>query len=208
MKYAFRKGMFETNSSSTHSMVLYVDGKDGDGNAPSHTPLDADFLEGEREVRSRRMKLLLLYQFKYQDFVDCNCLFDELVEEVKSGHDIDTAFRLQQFGNDYVNLEIFREHLIKALGDDYDDEAKLIIENIEKDIRYYMPACLECFWNDVLQFCDCGIGYVYICDRFNVAHGNIEDELTLIEKILKDDVFFVVTECWMGGETFDIPSIL
>ena len=213
MKYVIRKGMFETNSSSTHALTLFINNIDQEGNLFNEEDYNIkqdDEFENEyvRQIRSKKMKACLLYQFKFNTLTDgYGSLKDYFLSLSEEKPNITSSTDLVDFAKQYNEIMIFKERILEKL--EQDEDAKRIMEEVEANSSRWNAACLECFWNDVLDFCTCGIDYYVICDRFHIDIDNFDDELRLIDLILDDDsVFFVAEESWYGGAFYDIPSIL
>lgn len=203
MKYVVRHGFFETNSSSTHQMVLSIKGKDEQGNEVNKETFADDVWDDLNEVRtisSKKRKALLLYQFKYFDALEDYGSLKEYFEDVSENYearvaDFNFAVELKDLGEALFQLNCFKGKIKETLPEITEED----LVAIEKAAPRYNQACLECFYNDVLDTCTCGVDYDHICKRFNIEKGNLDEELKLVDLILEDDVKFMICETIMGG---------
>ena len=211
MKYVIRKGMFETNSSSTHQMILSIKGLNENGEE-AQFPFEEywDELSDEdnvRYIKSKKRKGLILYQFKYFDAIaehygNLTDYFSSLAE--RDLDFFDDGLSLEALGQKLYRLAMFKSVLQEKVPEITVDE----LREIENEAPGYNAACNACFWNDVLDVCTCGMSYRHICDRFHINAEDFDEEKKLIECFLEDDVVLIVKETWMGGMTFDIPKEL
>ena len=204
MKYTIRQGMFETNSSSTHSLTLYIDNKDEKGELYEVVEVD----DGERrEIHTKRMKALLLYQFKFLTLTDAfGPIHDYLSQLTESNLDYNQLVDLERFAKEYRNILEFKDELFSRILP-LDEETSKLIEEIETNTPRWNPACLECFCNDVLDFCRCGIDYDTILKRFGVGKETQEEEFRIIDLFLADNVFLLAVEGWYGGAWYEIKGL-
>ncbi|MDY6391961.1 MAG: hypothetical protein SPL80_03890 [Bacilli bacterium] len=211
MKYVIRKGMFETNSSSTHQMILSVNGLNENGEE-AQFPFEEywDELSDEdnvRYIKSKKRKGLILYQFKYFDAIadhygNLKDYFSSLAE--RDLDFFDDGLSLEALGQKLYRLAMFKSVLQEKVPEITIEE----LREIENEAPGYNAACNACFWNDVLDVCTCGMSYRHICHRFHINAEDFDEEKKLIERFLEDDVVLIVKETWMGGMTFDIPKEL
>ena len=203
--------MFETNSSSTHQMILSIKGLNEDGEQAKFTfdELWDDPNEDNniRYVKSKKRKGLILYQFKYFDAIadsygNLKYYFSSLAE--RDLDFFDDGLSLEALGQKLYRLAMFKSVLQEKVPEITDEE----LREIENEAPGYNAACNACFWNDVLDMCTCGMSYSYICHRFRINAEDFDEEKKLIERFLEDDVALIVKETWMGGMTFDIPKEL
>ena len=196
MKYARRDSMFETNSSSTHSLILMR----GEPEKPVKDEDDEWNERAIRQVRSPAMKGMLLLQFYIQYY-----------EAYKKPSEQDVA----SFG-EVERGELMAEQLlhdsfiaaaIKRMGP-LDEDQKHVLDRVLKESANDTPACDECFCNGVLDFCDGCLHFeqhfVKLCGQLN----SVEDIEPFLDKFFADDVLFVVEEGWYGGDWYDIPEVL
>ena len=211
MKYVIRKGMFETNSSSTHQMILSINGLNENGEEAKF-PFEEywDELSDEdnvRYIKSKKRKGLILYQFKYFDAIadhygNLKDYFSSLAE--RDLDFFDDGLSLEALGQKLYRLAMFKSVLQEKVPEITIEE----LREIENEAPRYNAACNACFWNDVLDVCTCGMSYRHICHRFGINAEDFDEEKKLIERFLEDDVALIVKETWMGGMTFDIPKEL
>ena len=211
MKYVIRKGMFETNSSSTHQMILSIKGLN-ENDEEAQFPFEEywDELSDEdnvRYIKSKKRKGLILYQFKYFDAIadhygNLKDYFSSLAE--RDLDFFDDGLSLEALGQKLYRLAMFKSVLQEKVPEITIEE----LREIENEAPGYNAACNACFWNDVLDMCTCGMSYRHICHRFRINAEDFNEEKKLIERFLEDDVALIVKETWMGGMTFDIPKEL
>ncbi|MBR1846684.1 MAG: hypothetical protein IJ787_03115, partial [Bacilli bacterium] len=160
MKYVIRKGMFETNSSSTHQMILSIKGLNENGEE-AQFPFEEywDELSDEdnvRYIKSKKRKGLILYQFKYFDAIaehygNLKDYFSSLAE--RDLDFFDDGLSLEALGQKLYRLAMFKSVLQEKVPEITMEE----LREIENEAPGYNAACNACFWNDVLDVCTCGM---------------------------------------------------
>ena len=225
MKSVIRKGVFETNSSSTHSLSI--------GKAASNKISE----EASFEIRSKEAKIALLFGLIENAELECNeskkkhnasrelvlKFKDAVINEYCSltGYTNDQALLqidYEEFSNTYLrdilkDEKTAREKLKKYLEENEDfknsfkrskseDIVEFAKDYFELDYIEFKAItrgkfrCDKYFENGCLNDCYCGFeSYVKISKQFDLENINIQEKA---KELLSDSLVIIAKEYWNG----------
>ena len=141
------------------------------------------------------MKSLLLYQFYY--YYVGEGVFP-------TGRDMQNKpKKIKGKKEEIAKAKQKADEFFDYLFSSYEGEERAYVDDmkkrIEKDYPGYMSVCNECFLNDVLDDCFCGVSYPSIATTLGVDITKEGAEKEVADKLLEDGRYFAIGECWMGG---------
>ena len=185
MKRVIRYGVFETNSSSTHSMSLCFKGENEEWRKEKEIP------EEEREVRSPLHKFFvitgLLEQYQYQIENDYDIKYKQpLLNQIK----VFKEFLAEEFKNIGGNINEYNGH----------------IEDLRKSgCKDFL--CDTYFNHSPLCDCDCSLSLFKNLKKVLQVKQNSDEEFKKAAKIFfNPNVYFHLEEGWFGGAPWYIDE--
>ena len=192
MKKVIREGVFETNSSSTHSVVF------------KRRKSDLPEKESSYELHTPFVKTLFVIGL-YSHAIRPTCFSrEEDLAMVKNGNFEDYYDDMQQFYTDEYNkgiCEKFKDAVINEYitlsgitSEEFDRQFNE--SNFTYDRRCY---CANFFEQDVLNDCTCPFdGFHGIIKQFKLANLTDEQLAEKAKEVLSRDFKFVLKEFWNG----------
>ena len=191
MKKIIREGVFETNSSSTHSVVF----KKKKDNKPEK--------ESTYELHSPFAKTLFLIGL----CTNADFYTEDYENDAEFELDLEENESLQ--GDNKVVIEGPKTQCLKfkdAVINEYINMSKITQEEFKKqfeesDFTYEGECrCKNFFDDDVLNDCTCPFdGYYQIASQFGLNQLTTDEEYTeKAKEFLSDDFKFVLQEYWQG----------
>lgn len=190
MKKVIRQGVFETNSSSTHSVVLLEKDLNQKWRETSEIPTD------EREIRTPLNKLYMTLG-----------LLDHQVDQYKCSHgcyhmsDEELASDTELFELE-KEINLFKEVLIRKYFEKFEGDTEKIMEEIDKSKENYTYSyhCLRFFNEDVLIDCNCGLDSFWgLYKALKVDYPDKEEFEKAADYLFKPNVYYLLKEGWRGG---------
>lgn len=201
MKKVIREGVFETNSSSTHSVVL----KKKTNEKPEE--------ESTLELHTPFFKTLFLiglfnHALKYESFsedfedeeLDGDDLFNEILEEngIEPSEDYSNVkgnfdkYLCEKFKNAVINEYITSQGITKEEFDKAFNESEFTYEG--------RCECRDFFDDDVLSDCTCQFdGFYAISSAFGLSYLTTDEQFNeKAKEYLSDDYKMVLQEFWCG----------
>lgn len=185
MKQVIRRGVFETNSSSSHAVSLCRKKDDERWRTEDEIP------EEEKEIRSAYEKMLFVWNFICRELNT-----DELYDwENKESFSVRPKVKAELD----AYRRIFFEELQSVQSFDSveaNEEMNYCIMHAHAD-----PLCCRFFNEDVLADCTCNITLEKIANFLGVKHPLSCDEgkREFAQKLFSDDFYFKTEEGWFGG---------
>lgn len=228
MKKVIRRGVFETNSSSTHSLAIVKDGE--------NKPEEISF-----EIRSDRAKMALLFGLiensKHEDTTSFKKKWEKLLLRFKEQAILAFCEKLglsREMALREIEYEAFADtELYKILGDEaalekYLDKSMYFKaaykESGEGDIvrfaeKYFIEdykrareligrfRCDAHFMNGCLIECDCGFhSYIRIANNLGISLTDTDEELLAAAKRYLDDGTGVYATEWNAGIILEVTG--
>lgn len=201
MKEVIRRGLFETNSSSTHAVTIRRKAPDEAWRTEEEIAgkkADDYTFCGRKEIRSAYEKMLLVWGIECEDHylvVPYQALDDDDDESTEQEKQV-RAYAIEVH-------ERFKNHLLDECAKvaDFDREETLRLMDDCTRHGYNHPLCCRYFNEDVLDDCTCGLSVRRIAD-FLGLDGDDPDERygrEFAKRLFSDDVYFVTREGFYGG---------
>ena len=193
MKKVIREGVFETNSSSTHSVVF------------KRRKNDLPDKKSSYELHTPFAKTLFIIGL-YNHAVRSSCFYsEEEVEKIRNGDFEDYYDNIHQFYADEYNKGVC-EKFKNAVINEYILSSGITKEEFDKQFNESNFTCdgnCYChffFGQDVLNDCTCPFyGFDGIIDQFKLNEVvNDEDYTVKAKLILSPNYKFVLKEFWNG----------
>lgn len=149
MKYAIRRGVFETNSSSTHSVQFIEKGSE----------VEIEGLTSLLRVTDPKEKFLLIYGFLQEAHVEMVRMLNEEEQEETGEEILDEEPSSQSWADDLREGIGEVEEAMRLLREYYCRTCRVTEEECEKLLeecaKWSDRTCLQCFEDDCLDECTC-----------------------------------------------------
>lgn len=192
MKRIVRYGVFETNSSSSHSITIKK--KDANTSWRKKEDIPGD----EKEIRSPVEKMFMVWGLVVEEF------FTLLVREKNEAMEIEDEEErsgiLEQIDKRYQKLVANRESFIsecKKVQEIKEDAVREFMERAEEE-PFNHDLCCRFFNEDCLDECTCGYDLYRVYKELGLDYYK-DDIATLAKALFDENVYFVTCEEWFGG---------
>lgn len=192
MKKVIRYGVFETNSSSSHSITVMKNDSNSKWRKEEDIPMD------EKEIRSALEKMLFVWGIVTAD--ECPLLKSEIRNAQDIEDEIERGEYMEYIWSKKKSLAEKREVLIKECKkvQDFDEkEVRALMIESEKN-PYDHLLCTRYFNEDCLNDCTCYFDLEKLYNELGLNyHKNSMEEFA--QALFDENVYFLTEEGFYGG---------